>query len=303
MDRVQASRDELVERIARAIGEDGIIEPLEGLQFRRDSSPTELGHTLSDTVFCVIAQGSKEVWLGDRCYRYDSAQYLIASAAVPIASRITEASPERPYLRLLLKLEPALVGSILVEAGHLVPRRPAAVPAIAVSPLDKDLLDAVVRLVRLLDSPAEAPFLAPLVTREIVFRLLRGEQGGRLRQIAAVGGNTDGIVQAIARLRHDFAQPLRIEEIAGELGMSVSSFHHHFKVVTAMSPVQFQKHLRLQEARRLMLVEHLDATRAGHRVGYTNASHFTREYKRLFGVPPRRDVARLRDVTIEVASL
>jgi AraC-like DNA-binding protein len=164
-----------------------------------------------------------------------------------------------------------------------------------VSPLDAGLLDAVLRLVRLLDSPAEARFLAPLVTREIVYRLLMGEQGGRLHHIAALGGSTHRIAEAIERLRNDFDQPLRIEDIARELGMSVSGFHHHFRALTAMSPLQFQKQLRLQEARRLMLGEGLDAASAGYRVGYGNASHFTREYKRLFGAPPMRDVEQLRE--------
>jgi AraC-like DNA-binding protein len=177
------------------------------------------------------------------------------------------------------------------------------VQALNVSPLDVSLLDAIVRLVRLLDSPTDARFLAPLITREIVYRLLKGEQGGRLHHIAALGGHSHRIVRALERLRKDFDQPLRIEDIARELGMSVSGFHHHFRAVTAMSPLQFQKQLRLQEARRLMLGENLDAASAGYRVGYSDASHFTREYKRLFGTPPMRDVERLRVAAMEGAGL
>ena len=301
--RAQASRDELVERIAWAIREDGTVEPLEGLQLRRASSPMELGHGVSFPALCVIAQGSKEILLGDNRYRYDPAHYLITTAALPIASRITEASEERPYLGLVLRLDPTLVGSVMVEAGHPAPRGRAAVKAIDVSPLDASLLDAVARLVRLLGSPTEARFLAPLVKREIVYRLLRGEQGGRLHHIAALGGYTHRIIEAIERLRKEFDQPLRIEDIARELGMSVSGFHHHFKAVTAMTPLQFQKQIRLQEARRLMLGEDLDAASAGYRVGYGDASHFTREYKRLFGAPPARDVERLREAAMESASL
>jgi AraC-like DNA-binding protein len=301
--RAQASRDELVERIARAIREDGTVEPLEGLHLNRSSSPTEPVHGVSKPAFCVIAQGSKEVLLGDHRYLYDPAHYLIATAALPVAGQITEASEERPYLSLLLELAPTLVGSVMVEAGHPAPRGHAAVKAIDVSPLDVGLLDAVVRLVRLLDSPTDARFLAPLVIREIVYRLLTGEQGGRLHHIAALGGHTHRIAMALERLREDFDQPVRIEDIARELGMSVSGFHHHFKAVTAMSPLQFQKQLRLQEARRLMLGEELDAASAGYRVGYGDASHFTREYKRLFGAPPMRDVERLREAAMESASL
>src|SRR6266516_1765212 len=293
--RAQASREELVERLARAIHKDGTAEPLAGLMLRRASSPTGLGHGVSYPSFCVIAQGSKELLLGDNRYQYNPAHYLIATVELPIASRIAEASKERPYLGLVLKLDPTLVGSVLVEAGHLAPRSHSAVTAIDVSPLDAGLLDAVVRLVRLLDSPIEARFLTPLVTREIVYRLLMGAQGGRLHQIAALGGATHRIAEAVERLRNDFDQPLRIEDLAHELGMSVSGFHHHFRALTAMSPLQFQKQLRLQEARRLMLGEGLDAASAGYRVGYGNAAHFTREYKRLFGAPPMRDMEHLRE--------
>jgi AraC-like DNA-binding protein len=301
--RMQTSREELIERIARAVREDGTVEPLEGVQLRRASSTTELGHSVSFPALCVVAQGSKEILLGDSLYRYDPVHYLITTAELPIASQITEASKERPYLRFLLKLDPTLVGSVMVEAGHPVPQSHAAVKAIDVSPVDAGLLDAVVRYVRLLDSPTDARFLAPLMKREIVYRLLVGEQGGRLRHIAVLGGHSHRIAMAIERIREDFDQPLRIEDLARELGMSVSGFHHHFKVVTAMSPLQFQKQLRLQEARRLMLGEDLDAASAGYRVGYSDASHFTREYKRLFGEPPVRDVERLREVEMEGVSL
>jgi AraC-like DNA-binding protein len=243
----------------------------------------------------VIAQGSKEVLLGDNRYQYDPAHYLLATAELPVVSQIIKASPERPYLSLRLRLDPTLVGSVMVEAGHFSPRRPADVRAIDVSPLDASLLDAVVRLIRLLDTPAEASFLTPLITREIVYRLLMGAQGDRLRHIAVQGSHTQFITRAIERLRKEFDQPLRIDDIAWELGMSVSGFHHHFKAVTAMSPLQFQKQIRLQEARQLMLGEGLDAASAGYRVGYNDAAHFNREYKRLFGLPPLRDVERLRE--------
>ncbi|MBV9788671.1 MAG: AraC family transcriptional regulator [Chloroflexi bacterium] len=302
LDRERASRDELIERISRATHGKERIEPLPGLWLRRVTAPTEQGHGVSFPAFCVIAQGSKEILLGEKCYRYDPAHYLIATAELPIATRITEASPEQPFLSVVLKLDPALISSVMVEAGHLAPRRQAAVTAIDVSSLDAGLLDAVVRLVRLLDSPTDARFLAPLVTREIVYRLMRGAQGGRFQHLAVLGGVTHRIAEAVERLRTSFDQPLRIEEIAKELGMSVSGFHHHFRSVTAMSPLQFQKHLRLQEARRLMLGEGLDAASAGYHVGYGDASHFTREYKRLFGAPPMHDVERLRKRARENAS-
>lgn len=293
--QAQASREELVERIMGTLRNDGALELLPGLWLRRLSAPTEIGHGVSVRAFCVIAQGSKEILLGDKHYRYDPAHYLISTATLPIASRIIEASPEQPFLSLVLTLDPALIGSMMVEVGQVTPRSASTVTAIDVSPLDAALLDAMVRLVRLQDSPSDARVLAPLVKREIVYRLLRGEQRDRLGQIASSGGPIQRIAEAIERFRNAFDKPLRIEDVARELGMSVSGFHHHFRSVTAMSPLQFQKHLRLQEARRLMIGEGLDATSAGHRVGYANASHFTREYKRLFGAPPMHDVEQLRE--------
>jgi AraC-like DNA-binding protein len=252
----------------------------------------------------MIAQGSKEVLLGDDRYRYDADHYLVTAAALPTATRVTEASEERPYLGVVLGLDPALVGSVMVEASHAAPREHVAVRAFQVSPLDAGLLDAVVRLVGLLDSPAdEARFLRPLLTKEIVFRLLKGEQGDRIRQIAYLGGHGHRIAKALERLRKDFDRPLRIEDIAGEVGMSVSGFHQHFRAVTAMSPLQFQKRMRLQEARHLMLAEDLDAASAGYRVGYGDASQFNREYKRLFGAPPMRDVEQLREAAMESTPL
>ncbi|BBL79966.1 AraC family transcriptional regulator [Rubrobacter xylanophilus] len=296
-------RRELVERVGRAVREAGAVELPGGLRLRRACAPTGLDHGVSFPAVCVVAQGAKEVWLGDELYRYDANHYLVTAAALPIASRITEASEERPYLGVVLDLDPALIGSVMVEAGHAVSGE-RAVRAFDVSPLDGGLLDAVVRLLRLLEEPEEeARFLRPLVIREIVFRLLRGDQGARLRQIAIRGGHAHRIARAMERLREDLARPLRIEELARELGMSTSSFHHHFKAVTAMSPLQFQKRMRLQEARRLMLGEGLDAAGAAHRVGYRDPSHFTRDYKRLFGEPPARDVERLREAAMEPAGL
>lgn len=293
--REQANRAELVERIARAVRADGRVEPLKGLRLNRASAPTELAHGVADPAFCVIAQGSKEVFLGDERYQYDPMHYLLATAELPVVSHVIEASLERPYLSLVVQLDPTLVSTVMVEAGHLAPRSYANVRAIDVSPLDAGLLDAAVRLVRLVDSPTEAPFLAPLITREIVYRLLKGEQGERLCYIAVQGGHAHRIARAIDWLRKDFDQSLRVDDLAQELGMSVSSFHHHFKAVTAMSPLQFQKQIRLQEARRLMLGEDLDAASAGYRVGYNDAAYFNRDYKKLFGLPPLSDVRRMRE--------
>ncbi len=292
--RDRANREELAERIANARREEGVVEPIQGLHLRRVSQPNERVHDISEPSFCVIAQGSKEIYLGESCYRYDTEHYLLVTVELPFTGRIVEASRERPYLSLRLDLDPALVGSVMVEAGLPAPRGPGDAKALVVSALDTDLLDATVRLVRLIDSPAQARVLAPLVKREIVFRLLLGEQGSRLRHFPLLGGHAHRIAQAVERLRKDFDRPLRIESIARELGMSSSGFHDHFKAITDLSPLQFQKQLRLHEARRLMLGENLDAASAGIRVGYNDASHFSRDYKRHFGDAPARDVERLR---------
>ena len=225
----------------------------------------------------------------------------LACAASTIR-RILQASQERPFLSLRLELAPTLVGEVMVEAGHASPRDSADTRAIAVSPLDANLLDASVRLTRLLDAPAEARVLMPLITREMIYRLLVGEQGTRLRHLAILSGYTPSIARAVERLRQDFDQPLRVEQLARELGMSVSGLHHHFKAVTALSPSQFQKRLRLLEARRLLLGENIDAASAAYRVGYQDTSHFNREYKSFFGVPPMRDVQRLREGAQDQAS-
>jgi AraC-like DNA-binding protein len=287
--RVQANREELVERIARAIRQDGTAQPLPGLHLYRHSLPLEQVYSVVEPSLCVVAQGSKEFLLGESRYRYDPFHYLLVTVDLPYVGQVLEASQERPFLSLRLDLAPTLVGEVLVEVGHASLRDHADVRAISVSPVDGHLLDAMVRVARLLDAPDEAPVLQPLITREIIYRLLRGEQGARLRHLA------------IERLSQDFDQPLRIEQMARELGMSVSVFHHHFKAVTALSPLQFQKRLRLLEARRLLLGEDLDAASAAYRVGYHDASHFNREYKGLFGVPPMRDVQRLRDEILQSA--
>jgi AraC-like DNA-binding protein len=294
---MQANREELVERIARAIRQDGTAQPLQGLHLYRHSFPLEQVYSVVEPSLCVVAQGSKEFLLGDSRYLYDPLHYLLVTVDLPNVGQVLEASQERPFLSLRLELAPTLVGEVLVEVGHSSPRDYAEVRAIDVSPLDGHLLDAVVRVMRLLDSPAEARVLLPLITREIIYRLLVGEQGGRLRHLAILGGYTPHIARAIERLRQDFDQPLRIESLARELGMSVSVFHHHFKAVTALSPLQFQKRLRLLEARRLMLGEDLDAASAAYRVGYHDASHFNREYKSQIARPTdaRRATAAGRD--------
>ena len=292
--RMQADQEELAERIALCLRRDGTLEPQPGLHFRRHSNPTQRVHASSAPSFCVIAQGSKIILLGAQKFRYDSAHYLISTMELPLVGQVVDASPSRPYLSFRLVLDPSTVTSAMVESGQVQPRGDGGLKAVDVSPMDADLLDATLRLVRLLDKPAEYRVLSPLVVREIVHRLLTGSQGPRMHHLATFGGHTHRMARAVGKVRENFNKPLRIEGLAKELGMSVSGFHAHFKAVTAMSPLQFQKQLRLQEARRLMLNESIDAAQAGYRVGYDDASHFSREYKRHFGDSPMRDVEKLR---------
>ena len=258
----------------------------------RESGPTALAAGLYVPMLCVVAQGAKRLLLGDRESRYAPGELLLNSVAVPASGGVVEATPARPCLWTMIELDPALVGDVLLQAG--TPSDGVALPALGLAPLDAPLLDAVTRLVRLLDAPTDFEFLAPLILREVVYRLLDTDQAPRLRQIAAQGGDAAPILRAVERLRDPYAEPVTVELLARECGLSPSAFHRRFKKVTAMSPLAYQKRLRLQEARRLMVGEGLDAAGAGNRVGYGDPSQFSREYRRLFGVPPRRDAVRIR---------
>lgn len=292
--RIQESREELVERMKHALPEDGALEVFPGFFIARLSKPAESVHAVYRPAFCFVAQGRKRLLLGDGIYHYDPGHYLIFTVDLPVVFQVEEASKEQPYLGLRLDLNPSLVASVLMESGVKAKQGDVSVKAIDISPIDAGLLDAVVRLVRLLDTPGELSFLAPLTIREIVYRLLAGGQGARLGHLLVSTVGTSRISKAIGHLRDHFDEPLKMDAIAREFGMSVSGFHHHFKSVTAMTPLQFQKQIRLQEARRLMLVENLDAASAAARVGYEDPAYFSREYKRQFGAPPQRDIARLR---------
>jgi AraC-like DNA-binding protein len=277
-----------IERQTRADGAFGTAVP--ALKLSRFSAPSDLVALVYEPSLCVVAQGAKEVLLADETYRLDPARFLLVSVELPVSARVVEASQGRPYLAARLSLDPAVVGELLAEA--VAPPGPTA-RGIAATPAEPPLLDAVARLVALLDSPTDVGPLAPLVLREITYRVLAGPQGPRLRQMAA-GAPAQRIARAIRWLKDHFADELRVESLARHVGMSPSAFHLHFKAVTALSPLQYQKRLRLQEARRLMLGEAVDAAEAAFRVGYESPSQFSREYRRMFGSPPRRDVASLK---------
>jgi AraC-like DNA-binding protein len=292
-DAMRLHQDELAARISHTVPRDGVVEIQPGLHLARFSHPIGPVYASLPPSFCVIAQGAKDVLVGSDSFRYDRGHYLLTTLELPLSATVVETSVEQPYLSLRLVLDPAVVTAMMVESGDVHQSVNGCVSAVGVSPLDADLLDASLRLVRLTAVPDEYRVVAPLVTREIVYRLLVGPQGNRLRHLARFGGQAHRIARAIQKIRENFNKPLRIDDMARLLHMSVSGFHAHFKAVTAMSPLQFQKQLRLQEARRLMLSEQLDAGQAGFRVGYEDASQFNREYKRQFGEPPSRDVGRL----------
>jgi AraC-like DNA-binding protein len=282
--------------IERLTGRDGTHSTaIAPLRLHRSSVPNEPIYALWVPVLCILAQGRKQVILANELYPYDSACYLLVSVDLPLLGQVIKATPEVPYLGLSLELDPGQIGALIMEAGlkpalsNMNPER-----GLAVSRLSAPLLDAVGRLLRLLETPLDIPVLAPLVLREILYRLLIDEQGARLHQIALANSQTQRITRAINWLKLNYAQTLRIEDIAREAHMSPSGLHHHFKAVTAMSPLQYQKQLRLHEARRLMLGEDVDAATAGFRVGYESPSQFNREYSRMFGAPPLRDIVRLR---------
>lgn len=293
--KTQINREELIERMMRLVPADGSKEVLPGFFLARASKLIESVPSIYKPAFCFVVQGEKRALLGEEVFCYDPGHYLIFSVDLPLVFQVMEASKEKPYLSFRINLDPSLVASVIMESGLEIKKGDASIKGINVNSVDNDLLDAAVRLIRLLENPNKQRILAPLVIKEIIYLLLIGGQGARLNHLVSSEGDARRISKAIGHLRENFNQPLEIENMAHDLGMSVSGFHHHFKSVTAMSPLQFQKQIRLQEARRLMLGEDLDAASAGFRVGYDDASHFSREYKRLFGAPPQRDVAKLRN--------
>ncbi|MGE8498772.1 MAG: AraC family transcriptional regulator N-terminal domain-containing protein [Pseudomonas sp.] len=250
--------------------------------------------TLYKPSLCIIAQGRKEVRLGAEQYIYDPLNYLVASVTLPVTGQVIDATPEQPYLSLRLDIDPAQITNLIADAGPIEVPSPSPRRALFLDRLDLSMLDALIRLLRLLDTPRDIGMLAPLALREIFYRLLHSPQGHRLHEIAIADTQSHRVARAIEWLNSHFDQPLRIEELAREVNLSPSTLHHRFKAVTALSPLQYQKQLRLQEARRLMLCDGLEAASASYRVGYESPSQFSREYSRLFGAPPLRDLARLR---------
>ncbi len=268
---------------------------IDKLQFARESCVASTLAAVSSPMLAIVVQGKKAALISQETYCYEASQYLIISIDLPISGFIIEATPEQPYLGLKLDLDPRQIGEIITtQTSVIASKKETSVRGFFVSTADRSLLDCALRLTKLLDTPQDIPMLAPMITQEIYYRLLMGEQCEAVRQIATAGSNMQRIAQVIQHIKTDFTKSLRIEDLAGQAQMSPSSFHYHFKQVTSMSPLHYQKQLRLLEARRLMLVEKSTATIAADRVGYESPSQFSREYARMFGAPPIQDIVGLR---------
>ncbi|MFW9725572.1 AraC family transcriptional regulator N-terminal domain-containing protein [Vibrio parahaemolyticus] len=269
--------------------------PISGLRFSRWTTPTPPTSYTHNPSICLIAQGRKRVLLGEESFIYDANHFLISSIDLPIIANIIEASEEQPYLGLIMELDLTEISQLIVDSELAFIQSKEAQKGIAVGELSESLLDAFVRLAELLDEGQNIKILAPIIKREIFYRLLMSEQGTRLHQIVTAGSHSHQIAKAIDWLKNNFVKPLSVGDLASYTGMSKSSFYTHFRSMTSMTPLQFQKKLRLSEARRLMLTENLDAMAATFKVGYESPSQFSREYSRLFGAPPSKDIKLLRE--------
>ncbi len=304
-DMRQTARQDMIDVIARITGKDGDHRTaIPGLSIHRHSGDAQANCAAYKPSLAVIVQGAKRVVLGDETLIYGASDYLLTSIDLPVLSQVCKASVEEPYLSFAYQIDTAKIPALLdfLAQGPLSAAAlsaPASPRGMTVSKITPDLEDAALRLLRLLDRPDDIPALLPLVEQEILYRLVTGPHGHRLRQMATAESQPHQVGRAVAWLKEHYSRPLRIDDLASRVSMSVSSLHHHFKAITAMSPLQYQKQLRLQEARRLMLEESLDAGDAGHQVGYESQSHFSREYARHFGEPPMRDIGRVRRTLVE----
>lgn len=269
---------------------------ISALALARRDAPTEPISHMYEPSICLVAQGAKQVLLGSDTYVYDVRHFLITCVDLPTVVQVIKASREKPCLSLLLKLDRREISQLMVDSHLPPPRAHQSSRGMATGEVTLPLLSAFQRLIDLMAEPKDIPILAPIIQREILYRLLVGDQGARLRQIASAGSQSQQVARAIDWLKSNFTRPLRIDDLASQVNMSPSTFHHHFRTLTSMSPLQYQKWLRLNEARRLMLTENTDAATAAFNVGYESPSQFSREYSRLFGAPPLRDITNLRQI-------
>lgn len=291
---MERKRD-LVELMERFVKTDGTHDTtIPGLRFIRTSEVSEPIHTVYEPSLCVVAQGTKVVVLGEESYRYDSTSYLTASVHLPIAGQVVKATAEEPYLSVHLQLDMKQILEVIQSFNQEVPNRSSG-RGLVINPISDSLLDAILRLIRLLETPDDIPVLSTSIIREIIYRVLQNDQNDTLKHFALVGSQAQRIAKVIELLNREFAKHLKVEELAKEARMSPSSLYNYFKEITGMSPIQYQKQLRLQEARRLLLTENVEAAEAAFQVGYESPSHFSREYSRKFGLPPKRDLQRMRE--------
>lgn len=289
----------LAKLVQKHIHEDGMQSTeIQELTLYQSSTPSAHDAAVYEPALVVMAQGAKEVILGDEVYRYDADHYLLVSVDLAVSARVVQATSANPSLALRITFDPATVGELIAD-GAEVPTSSSTDRGLAVTPINRELSDAVFRLVELLDAPRDIPAILPLILREITYRVLVGPQGGRLRQISSAGAPAHRIAKAIRLLKENLAEPILIETLARKVGLGPSALHLHFKNITTMSPLQYQKQLRLQEARRLMLGDGLDAAEAAFRVGYESPSQFSREYRRYFGAPPRQHVMAAKTVDMK----
>jgi len=294
-DQAREWRKELARKIAFFVGsKERLITEVPGLLLSRRTAPTAPASATYEPSLAVVAQGRKRADLAGTTFIFDESRYLLTSLDLPVICNVIDASEEVPYLCFVLKLEMPVVRELLSREEIQAPDAPSDRPAMATGETTAELLAACCRLVDLLNTPQDIPFLSGLIQREIIYRILRGPEGARLRAIATLGDQSHRTAKAIAWVRANYAKPLRVEDLAKIAGMGVSTLHHHFRALTAMSPLQYQKQLRLQAARERMLMDGLDAASAAFEVGYESASQFNREYSRFFGQPPIRDIRTLR---------
>lgn len=292
---------EIVRRYAEAhADENGVaVTPIPGLTFIRQVMPTELQYAINKPLVAMVLQGAKRVMMGSRTFDFGSGESLLITADVPTVSQITRANISVPYFSIVIDLDPAVIESLLVEMG---PAPPATGAPVRVDPTEAEVADAALRLMRLLDRPASVSILQPQLIRELHFWLLSGRHGGDIRNLGVTDSRAHRVARAVAIIRENFAKPLGVEHLAAAAGMSVSSFHEHFRAITSLTPLQFQKQLRLIEARRMMLAEGEMISNAAYAVGYESVSQFTREYGRMFGMPPARDMKSAKARMQPVAS-
>jgi AraC-like DNA-binding protein len=286
---------ELASRVARHIGSaEKQVTPIPRLTLHQRTAATAACHVTYEPSIVVVAQGRKEIQIGRKTVTYDSSRYLLTSVDLPTVTRVAEASPAAPCLAVTLKLDISIVKEFLSREEFHLSHLPADRPGMSTAPATAEFLSGWCRMLDLLSNPVDLPFLAPLVEREIVYRVLRGPAGASLRAVATLGDQSHHTAKAIAWIKTNYTKPLRIDELAEVVGMAASTLHHRFRALTGMSPLQYQKQIRLQAARARMLADDVDAATVAFEVGYESASQFNREYRRLFGQPPVRDVHNLR---------